>query len=399
MTTFRSLNLCSELVDALDYMGFEKATPVQEQAIPKILNHSDLLACAQTGTGKTAAFILPVLHRLFQDNKEGTRALVLAPTRELAIQIDQQIQGLSYFVNLTSYPVYGGGDGDDFAAQKNAFKNGVDIIVATPGKLISHMNMSYAHLESLEVLILDEADRMLDIGFYQDIINIRKQLPDKLQTLLFSATMPKKIKQLSGAILNSPEQIELSISKPAEGVLQAAYLVAEKDKIKLLAHLLQSKEKEYPSVLVFCSTKKGVGDVVGKLKRLKFECTGISSDLDQEEREEQLRLFKAKRIQILVATDVISRGIDIQDIALVVNVNVPGDAEDYVHRVGRTARAESTGVALTFVDRPEMGKFSDIESLIENELPKVPCPAEIGVAPDWKKPRKDKKNFKGKKKG
>lgn len=398
MTTFKSLQLNDKLLEALDYMGFEKATPIQEEAIPQILNHKDLLACAQTGTGKTAAFILPVLHALSNsDNKGGTRALIIAPTRELAIQIDQQIQGLAYFVDLTSIAVYGGGDGDDFQTQKNAFKNGVDIIVATPGKLMSHMNMGYAEMKDLQFLILDEADRMLDIGFYQDIISIRKKLPEKLQTLLFSATMPSKIKQLSKQILHQPYVIELSVSKPAEGVLQAIYLVQDEDKTNLLVHLLKGKEEEYQSVIVFCSTKKAIQDIVRALKKSNFKTAGISSDLDQDDREEQLRLFKARRIQILVATDVISRGIDIQDISLVVNYHVPNDAEDYVHRVGRTARAASTGVALTLVSPREMGKFASIERLIETEIPKIACPEEVGKSFEWRTPSSGNKG-KGKKK-
>lgn len=400
MTTFKSLQLGDKLLEALDYMGFENATPIQEEAIPQILKGKDLLACAQTGTGKTAAFILPVLNKLAEHRKEGTRALIIAPTRELAIQIDQQIQGLAYFVDLTSVAVYGGGDGDDFETQKKAFQNGVDIIVATPGKLMSHMNMGYAELKQLEYLILDEADRMLDIGFYQDILSIRKKLPEKLQTLLFSATMPPKIKKLAKDLLHQPYTIELSVSKPAEGVLQAVYLVNEEDKSKLLEDLLKGKEEEYQSVIVFCSTKKGIQDIVRQLKKSNFKAASISSDLEQTQREEQLRLFKARRIQILVATDVISRGIDIQDISLVVNYNVPNDAEDYVHRVGRTARAASTGVAITLVSQQEMGKFASIERLIERDIPKIQCPEHIGTSFEWRasRPKTNKRRFNKKRK-
>lgn len=397
MITFKSLQLGERLLEALDYMGFEEATPIQAEAIPQILNNKDLLACAQTGTGKTAAFILPILHTLSESKSTGTKALIIAPTRELAIQIDQQIQGLAYFVDMTSMAVYGGGDGDDFQDQQNAFKKGVDIIVATPGKLISHMNMGYAEMKNLEFLILDEADRMLDIGFYQDIISIRNKLPDKLQTLLFSATMPKKIKQLTKEIMSDPYIIEMSVSKPAEGVLQALYLVEDKDKTNLLVHLLKDKKEAYKSVVVFCSTKKAIQEIVRSLKNDGFQAAGISSDLEQSDREEQLRLFKAKRIQILVATDVISRGIDIQDISLVVNYHVPNDAEDYVHRVGRTARAASTGVALTLVSKSDVRKFHAIEEMIEMDIPKIPCPADVGQSFQWHKPKNNKgKSYKRK---
>ena len=344
--TFKELGLADSLLEGLDYMNFETATPIQESAIPHILNDKDLLACAQTGTGKTAAFILPILHKLSQKESTKINTLVIAPTRELALQIDQQVQAFSYFVNATSYAVYGGGDGQDFSEQKRALQQGADIIVATPGKLISHLNMGYVDMSQLEHLILDEADRMLDMGFHDDIMKIVKKLPKKKQTLLFSATMPPKIKKLSATLLENHEEISLAISKPAEGVLQGAYLTYDNQKAGLIKRLIDDKPN-YKSIIIFTSTKKKVNEVVRAINRNGYEVMAVSSDLVQKEREEALRLFKSKRVRVVVATDVLSRGIDIKDINLVINYDVPNDAEDYVHRIGRTARADTTGVALT----------------------------------------------------
>lgn len=373
---FEEFELDERILEAISYMGFEEATPIQEQAIPLILEGRDLIGSAQTGTGKTAAFILPVLHNALRRDSEGTHTLIVVPTRELAIQVDQQIQAFAYFTQTESLAVYGGGDGQDFAQEKRALSSGASIIVATPGKLISHLNMGYVKFETVQTLILDEADRMLDIGFYDDIVNIISHVPKQRQTLMFSATMPPKIKELAKKVLHNPEHISIKISKPAEGVLQAAYHVYENQKIPLVCKLIADKPN-YKSILIFSATKKKVNDIVRELRRHKMNVEGISSNLDQKEREQVLNQFKARNTRVLVATDVLSRGIDIKDINLVINFDVPGDPEDYVHRVGRTARAESTGVALTLISKPDSPKFKRIEQLIEREIPRAPLPEGI----------------------
>ena len=388
------------MLEGLSYMGFETATPIQEKAIPNILNGKDLLACAQTGTGKTAAFILPILNKLSINPVDRTNTLVIAPTRELALQIDQQIQAFAYFVNASSCPIYGGGDGGDFESQKRALTQGTEFIVATPGKLISHLNMGYVDFGQLEHLILDEADRMLDMGFFDDIMRIVGFLPKKRQTLMFSATMPPKIRTLAKSILVDPEEISLAISKPAKGVLQAAYLAYDHQKAELIKRLISDKPS-YSSILIFTSTKKKVGEVVRALKGNGYKVQAVSSDLDQKDRESAVRKFRARETRVLVATDVLSRGIDIKGINLVINYDVPGDAEDYVHRIGRTARADTTGVALTIINPDDMRKFSQIESLIEMEVPKIPIPNDLGESPEWNprsaprrgRPMRGRRNF------
>jgi ATP-dependent RNA helicase RhlE len=361
---FDEFDLHDEILEAISYMGFEKASPIQEKAIPVILEKKDLLAFAQTGTGKTAAFILPILDEIAHSDGNSINTLIIVPTRELAIQIDQQIQGFSYFLKANSIAIYGGGDGGDWVTQSNALKNQTDIIVATPGKLISHLGVGNIKFDKLQHLVLDEADRMLDMGFFDDIQRIVSYLPKKRQTLLFSATMPPKIKKLASAILHNPEEISIEMSKPAEKVLQAAYLTSENHKIELINYLINQKEN-YKSILIFTSTKAKVTQIVRGLKSKNYHTDGISSDLEQSERENVLSAFKAKRTRVLIATDVISRGIDIKDIELIINYDVPGDAEDYVHRVGRTARAESEGVALTLINENDMFRFKKIEDLIE----------------------------------
>lgn len=409
---FSELNLSETLLDALYYMGFEEATPIQEKAIPAIIEHKDLLACAQTGTGKTAAFILPVLDALQKTgSKHKTKVLVIVPTRELALQIDRQIQGFSYFTHAESIAIYGGGSGSEWDTQKKALTSGTDIIVATPGKLISHLNMGYVNFKDVDYLILDEADRMLDMGFHDDIQKIITYLPKKRQNLMFSATMPPKIKQLASRILNNPEEIIIGLAKPAEGVLQGAYLVYENQKTPLINSLITDKP-EVKSILIFSSTKKKVHDIVRGLKGKGHEVDWISSDLEQSQREEVLQNFKSKRTRVLVATDVLSRGIDIKDIDIVINYDVPGDAEDYVHRVGRTARAATTGLALTLINEDDMYNFQRIESLIGKEVAKLRLPDTFDDGPAWKvgrqssgKPRNNKpfkrkgNNHQGKNKG
>jgi superfamily II DNA/RNA helicase len=304
------------------------------------------------------------------------------PTRELALQIDQQIQGIGYNLGINSIAIYGGSAGEDWGQQKKALTKGADIIIATPGKLIAHLNLGYVRFDTIRYLVLDEADRMLDIGFYEDIMKIISFLPKKRQTLMFSATIAPKIRSLASRILNNPEEINIAMSKPAEGVLQAVYLCYDKQKIPLINKLIADKP-DYNSILIFCSTRKKVSELTGSLKKNNI-AESISSDLEQSEREKVLQRFKASQTRILVATDVLSRGIDIKGIDLVINFDVPGDAEDYVHRVGRTARADATGVALTLVNEKDMGKFHSIEKLIDKEIIKLAVPGELGKGPDWK---------------
>ncbi len=385
--TFKELQLEDAIIEAIGYMGYENATPIQEQAIPLILQNRDLIGSAQTGTGKTAAFILPILNKLIGKADGSTSTLVLVPTRELALQIDSQIQGFAYFAPVSSIPVYGGGDGSEWEQQKIALMHGADIIIATPGKLISHLNMGYVKFDKLQYLVLDEADRMLDIGFYDDIMKIVSFLPAERQTLMFSATMPLKIKDMAQKILKNPAEIALELSKPAEGVLQAAYLVHDAQKNNLIHNLLDGKDY-LKSIIIFTSTKAKVSQIVRDLKAKGYNCTGISSDLEQDERERVLLNFRNRKIRMLIATDVLSRGIDVKDINLVFNYDVPGDAEDYVHRVGRTARAETEGVAITLVNEADMSRFADIEKLIESSIIKLKVPAELGESPVWNPERK-----------
>jgi superfamily II DNA/RNA helicase len=379
---FNEFNLHDKVLEAISYMGFDEATPIQDQAIPEIIKGRDLIACAQTGTGKTAAFILPILDKLEEEHVQGTDTLVIVPTRELAVQIHQQIQGFSYFLSVGSIAVYGGGDGSEWDQERTALTSGSSIIVATPGKLIAHLKMGYVKFDNIRHLVLDEADRMLDMGFYEDIKRIISYLPEKRQTLMFSATMPSKIRELARQALKDPFEINIAMSKPAEGVLQAAYLAHDEQKIPLIQSLIADKP-EYNSILIFSATKKNVSEIRKALKGGGYKVEKISSDLEQREREEVLSRFKGRDTRVLVATDVLSRGIDIKDIDLIINFNVPEDAEDYVHRVGRTARADATGVALTLINRDDMYRFHRIEQLIEREVIKLPVPDELGQGPPW----------------
>lgn len=358
-------------------MGFSEPTPIQEKAIPAILQGKDVIGIAQTGTGKTAAYILPLLEKMIHNQSAGgtISTLVIAPTRELALQIDQHFEGFTYFAPMSSMPVYGGGDGIAWDQQKSALVKGTDIVIATPGRLITHLNLGYLKLDRVRFLVLDEADRMLDMGFYEDIMQIITFLPEKRQTLLFSATMPPEIRNLAKKILTDPVEINIALSKPAEGILQTVYYVKNELKTRLLLNLISGKD--IASILIFCSTKKSVRNLEQELKRHGSSAKAIHSDLEQKEREEVLLEFKNRKIQILVATDVISRGIDIEAIDLIINYDTPHDAEDYVHRVGRTARAKSTGVAITFVTGDERRTIKRIESLIGYEIFKSPLPPEL----------------------
>jgi len=394
MKKFTDFGLNETILDALSYMNFEEATEIQEKAIPTILEGKDLIGCAQTGTGKTAAFVLPTLNQVAEEQSDGVQVLILCPTRELAVQIEQQIQGIAYFTNASCYAVYGGGDGVSWEGEADALKGGADIIVATPGRLLAHIARGYVKFDTVKHLILDEADRMLDIGFYDDIIKIIKTLPDERQSLMFSATMATKIRQLAKQILKNPEEISVAISKPAEGVTQKVIMAHEEQKVAVVQHVLGDKD-DFNSIIIFCSTKKKVERLARKLKQKGYSCQGISSDYEQEAREEALRDFRSGKTRIMVATDVMSRGIDIKGIDLVMNYDVPGDAEDYVHRIGRTARAKTEGMAVTLISQEDMFKFSKIERLIDRELEKDQPPISIGIGPQWRSPERRSKGRKG----
>ena len=400
---FNKFKLSKSLEDGLEMMGFEDATPIQQQAIPIILSGDDLIACAQTGTGKTAAFVLPILSLLSsQKQNNKVKALIIAPTRELAKQIDMQIEGFSYFTNSSSYPIYGGGTGPEFENQKQALVKGTDIIICTPGRLMAHLKFDYFDTDQIDYLILDEADRMLDMGFYDDIIKIAKKIPESRQTLLFSATMPKKIRKLAENILKKPKSISLAISKPASGIKQTAYLAHDEQKVQLIKEIFikKNKEKALSHVLIFASSIKSVKEIKKTLNRSGFKSSDMHSELNQEQRENTIRDFKNKKIKILVATDILSRGIDIKGIELVINYEVPHDAEDYVHRIGRTARADKTGEAITFINSKQVSNFMDIEKLIENTVPKINLPNNFSNGPKYiifQKKKKKKKYWNKKK--
>jgi len=378
--TFTDFNFDPNLQEGLDSMGFRKPTPIQEQAIPIILNKHDLIACAQTGTGKTAAYLLPIMHQICTAKEKSlVNTLILAPTRELVQQIDQQTEGLAYFTGISSIAVYGGGDGISYEQQRRALNEGVDIIIATPGRLIAHLTSGVVKLSQLQHLILDEADRMLDMGFYDDIIRIMSYLPAKRQTLLFSATMPGKIRTLSQKILNQPEQINIALSKPAIGILQQVYMTFDHQKLALIKMILA--EGNYASTIVFVSTKEKVKQLYQTLFRAGMKVEAFHSDLEQEQRENILRAFKSRQLPVLIGTDVLSRGIDVEGISLVINYDVPHDPEDYIHRIGRTARAETTGTAITFINEKDQRKFSNIEALIGKTIEQKLLPEALGEGP------------------
>lgn len=380
---FSEFPLEEVVFDGIDALGFETATPIQAQAIPIVLEGKDLIACAQTGTGKTAAYLIPTINRLTKNPSNKTRAIVICPTRELAEQIDQNVDALSYFTGVSSVAVYGGGNPKDFDRQKFGIKNGADIVVATPGRLLTFMSLGSTDFSEVEVVILDEADKMLDMGFYGDIIKIISGLPDRdnRQTLMFSATMPPKIRKLTRDILKEPASINLNLAKPAEGVTLGAYMVYPQQKIPLLQGILE--EEEIDSMIIFAASKASVDEIAKKLKAKNHDVHAIHSDKEQEERMDTLRRFKNKEFKILVGTDVLARGIDIDNLSHVLNFDVPHDADDYVHRVGRTARASSTGTALTFISPRDQHKFDRIERLIEQVVPKLDVPEKLGETPTY----------------
>jgi superfamily II DNA/RNA helicase len=390
---FIDLGLDPRILEGIDAMGYENATPVQQQVMVPILEGKDIIAAAQTGTGKTAAFLLPLLHRLLTSPHHAgdINAMIIVPTRELAIQIAESIEGLSYFTDVSSIAVYGGGDGNSFVTEKKALTSGVDIVVCTPGRMIAHLNMGYVKLKGLKYLVLDEADRMLDMGFSDDLSKIVTFLPAVRQNLLFSATMPAKMRVLAKKLLHDPIEINIAISKPPEQIVQKAFIVYEAQKVPIIIDMLSSKK--FSKVIVFCSKKLNVKQLTLKLKHANLAVAEIHSDLDQKSREQYLQDFRNQKINILVATDVLSRGIDIDDIDLVINYDVPNDGEDYIHRIGRTARAATSGTAFTLVSESEQGKCAIIEQLLGAPIFKGTVPTEFGPTPAYNPKAVAKKGF------
>ncbi len=374
--TFEDLDLTDDVLDALYDMNFSECTPIQEQAIPAALAGRDLIAVAQTGTGKTAAFLLPVINELGQrEASEKVKCVVMTPTRELAMQIDAQMDGFSYFLPISSLAIYGGTDGAGFAQQQRALKSGAEVIIATPGRLLAHLQMGYVDLSEVEFFILDEADRMLDMGFYDDIMQIVSHLPAERRTMMFSATMPPKIQKLAKSVLHNPVEIKIAVSRPTEKIDQSAYICSERTKTSLLCHIFRTVSSK--RVIVFASSKLKVKELSRELRRRGFKVAEMHSDLEQKARDVVMRDFRAANIDILVATDILARGIDIDDISLVVNYDVPHDAEDYVHRIGRTARAGAGGSAVTLVSERDRRKFKLIENFLGYAVPKGTIPEEI----------------------
>lgn len=381
---FYDLDLSDDVLDALDDMNFTTTTPIQEKAIPAILEGRDLIAVAQTGTGKTAAYLLPILSMLGEKDydKKNINCIIMSPTRELAQQIDQAMQGFAYYLpDVSSVAVYGGNDGIRYTQEKRGFENGASIIIATPGRLISHISLGNVDLSKVSFFILDEADRMLDMGFSEDIMQIERNLPRNRQTIMFSATMPDKISQLAKTILTNPVEIKLAVSKPADKIRQRACICYEAQKIGILKHLF--KEQQPKRVIIFAGSKIKVKDLAISLKRSGFNVGAMHSDLEQSERDEVMFQFKSQQVDILVATDIVARGIDIDDIQLVINFDVPHDAEDYVHRIGRTARAGADGQALTLVSEKDQPEFHKIEHFLGKEIERLQVPAELGEAPEY----------------
>ena len=386
---FDELSLSDDILDALDAMNFEECTPIQEQSIDLILEGRDLIACAQTGTGKTAAYLLPVIDLLADtEATPKVKCVIMVPTHELAQQIDRQMEGFSYYIPVSSLAIHGGNDGKEFARQQHALRQGADMVIATPGRLLAHMKMGYVDLSEVQYFILDEADRMLDMGFSEDIMRIVAELPKKRQTLMFSATMPKKIQQLAATILTDPAEVKIAVSKPAEKIDQSAYICSEGQKEALLKHLFEQGHNK--RVIVFSSSKQKVKELTQAMRKAHWKAAEMHSDLDQKAREEVMLGFRAARIDILIATDILARGIDIDDIAMVVNYDVPREAEDYVHRVGRTARANTDGMAVTFVSERDQQRFGFIENFLGTEVRKAELPAEIGNGPEYKPESKER---------
>lgn len=380
---FDELDLGDDLLDALDAMRFEECTPIQEQAIPVIIEGRDLIACAQTGTGKTAAYLLPVIDRIAysKPGDDGIKCIVMSPTRELAMQIDRQMEGFAYFLPVSSLPVYGGTDGATYASQQKGLKMGADIVIATPGRLLDHIRMRSIDFSHVDTFILDEADRMLDMGFYDDIMQIVRRLPEDRQTLMFSATMPPKTRKLAREILTNPYEINIAVSRPTDKIDQSAYVCYETQKQGALIHLF---EKYHASrVIVFAASKLKVKNLTREIRSRGYKAAEMHSDLEQSRRTEVMDKFRASHIDILIATDILARGIDIDDISMVVNYDVPREAEDYVHRIGRTARAGAGGMAVTMVSADDMVRFGRIEKFLGYEVKKNELPSNLGEGPEY----------------
>ena len=383
--TFEETYLNDNILDALYDMHFDEMTPIQEKCIPEILDGHDVLGVAQTGTGKTAAYLLPILSMLddggFPD--DAINCIIMSPTRELAQQIDQAMEGFSYYLdNVSSIAVYGGNDGSRFDQEIKSLRGGAPVVIATPGRLLSHLKVGNLDLSKTSFFVLDEADRMLDMGFSEDILQINKLLPDTCQKVMFSATMPSKIRELAVSLLKDPVEVKLKVSKPAEKIQQSAYVCYDPQKVKIIEHLF--KQGEFKRVIIFCGKKDRVKEINRTLQKMKINCAPMHSDLTQAERDEVMYQFKAGQIDVLVATDIVSRGIDIDDIQTVINFDVPDDAEDYVHRIGRTARADRDGVAITFVNEKDMKQFQQIEKFLEKVVDKNTLPEGLGEGPEYK---------------
>lgn len=393
---FDELDLSDNVLDALYDMHFDECTPVQENCIPEILKGKDLLGVAQTGTGKTAAYLLPILSMIDDGNcpQDAVNCLIMSPTRELAQQIDQAMQGFSYYLDgVSSVAVYGGNDGGRYDQEMKSLKLGADVVIATPGRLISHQNMGNLDLSRLSFFVLDEADRMLDMGFSDDILQIAKLLPPTCQTIMFSATMPDKIESLAKTLLKDPAIVKLAVSKPAEKIKQSAYVCHEAQKLGIIKDLFKSGDLS--RVIIFSGSKQKVKEINHAMLRMHLKCGEMHSDLSQAERDKVMFNFKSGNIDILIATDIVARGIDIDDIEMVINYDVPHDAEDYVHRIGRTARANRDGRAITFVCDKDIYYFQQIERFLEKTVEKKPLPAGLGSGPEYKKSSKPSRNGHG----
>lgn len=381
---FDELDLNDNVLDALYDMRFDSCTPVQEKCIPEILKGNDVLGVAQTGTGKTAAYLLPILSKLDDGGypKDAINCVIMSPTRELAQQIDQAMQGFGYYLNgVSSVAVYGGNDGNRYDQELKSLRLGADVVIATPGRLISHISLGNVNMSKVSYFVLDEADRMLDMGFSEDILQIAKLLPDTCQTIMFSATMPAKIEELAKTLLKNPVEIKLAVSKPAEKIKQEAYVCYETQKLGIIKDIF--KAGDLKRVIIFCGSKMKVKQVNAALQRKHINCGEMHSDLEQAERDDIMFKFKSGQLDVLVATDIVARGIDIDDIAMVINYDVPHDAEDYVHRIGRTARADRDGRAITLVSEDDIYHFQQIEKFLEKEVEKIPLPADLGEAPEY----------------
>lgn len=381
---FDELNLGDEVLDGLDAMNFIETTPVQAATIPPILEGRDVIACAQTGTGKTAAYLLPILDRLSAGEfaSDVVNAVIMAPTRELAQQIDQQVEGFSYFMPVSAVAIYGGTDGVAWEQQRRGMAMGADIVIATPGRLISHLNLGSADLSHVSYFVLDEADRMLDMGFFDDIMQIYKQLPSSCQTVMFSATMPPKIRKLAASILRDSIEVEIAISRPPESIMQSAYICYEAQKLPILRKLFEQSAPK--RTIIFASAKLKVRELTSTLRKMGFNVADMHSDLEQSQREQVMRDFKNGYVDVLVATDIVARGIDIDNIRVVINYDIPHDPEDYVHRIGRTARGTNgEGLAITFVSEEEQSDFHKIETFLGKSVYKLPVDPEFGEVPAY----------------